>query len=51
MTSAAELKLDGKTIASPIVAGTEGEKATDSRQLRAQAGYIGHRVCGGRERR
>jgi hypothetical protein len=54
MTSATELKLDGKTLGSPIVAGTGGEKAIDYRQFWAWAGYVtgfGHGVCGGGELR
>jgi citrate synthase len=40
MPNAAELKIDGKTVALPIVVGTEGEQAIDIRQLRAQTGYV-----------
>ncbi|HEY5283617.1 MAG TPA: citrate synthase [Polyangia bacterium] len=40
MPNVAELKLDGKTLQLPIVVGTEGEKAIDIRQLRAQTGYV-----------
>src|SRR5664279_2056826 len=40
MSNVAELKLDGKTLQLPIVVGTEGEKAIDIRQLRAQTGYV-----------
>jgi len=36
----AELKIDGKSLNLPIVVGTEGEKAIDIRQLRAQTGYV-----------
>jgi citrate synthase len=36
----AELKIDGKSVELPIVVGTEGEKAIDIRQLRAQTGYV-----------
>lgn len=40
MLNTAELKIDGKTVALPIVVGTEGEQAIDIRQLRAQTGYV-----------
>jgi citrate synthase len=40
MPNAAELKINGKTLELPIVVGTEGEKAIDIRQLRAQTGYV-----------
>jgi citrate synthase len=40
MPNTAELKIDGKTYELPIVVGTEGEKAVDIRQLRAQSGYV-----------
>jgi len=40
MPSAAELKINGKSLELPIVVGTEGEKAIDIRQLRAQTGYV-----------
>lgn len=36
----AKLTLDGKTYELPIIEGSEGEKAIDIRQLRAQTGYI-----------
>ncbi|HEY0707468.1 MAG TPA: citrate synthase [Polyangia bacterium] len=36
----AELSLDGKTITLPTIEGSEGEKAIDIRQLRAQTGYV-----------
>ncbi len=40
MPNAAELKINGKTLELPIVVGSEGEKAIDIRQLRAQTGYV-----------
>jgi citrate synthase len=40
MPNAAELKINGKSLELPIVVGTEGEKAIDIRQLRAQTGYV-----------
>jgi citrate synthase len=40
MPNSAELKIDGKTYQLPVVVGTEGEKALDIRQLRAQSGYV-----------
>ena len=40
MPNAAELKINGKSLELPIVIGTEGEKAIDIRQLRAQTGYV-----------
>ncbi|MDB6022210.1 MAG: citrate synthase [Pedosphaera sp.] len=36
----ARLEIDGKTFELPIVIGTEGEKAVDISNLRAQTGYI-----------
>ena len=40
MSEAAELHLDGKTIALPIVTGTAGERAIDISQLRDKTGLI-----------
>jgi citrate synthase len=40
MSLFAELKIDGKSLELPIVIGSEGEKAVDIRQLRAQTGYV-----------
>jgi citrate synthase len=40
MSQFAELKIDGKSLELPIVVGSEGEKAVDIRQLRAQTGYV-----------
>jgi citrate synthase len=40
MPNAAELRINGKSLELPIVVGTEGEKAIDIRQLRAQTGYV-----------
>jgi citrate synthase len=40
MSQFAELKINGKTLELPIVVGSEGEKAVDIRQLRAQTGYV-----------
>jgi len=40
MPNAAELKINGKSLELPIVVGSEGEKAIDIRQLRAQTGYV-----------
>jgi citrate synthase len=40
MTEFAELKINGKSLELPIVVGSEGEKAVDIRQLRAQTGYV-----------
>jgi citrate synthase len=40
MPNTAELKINGKSVELPIVVGTEGEKAIDIRQLRAQTGYV-----------
>ncbi len=40
MSHVAELKINGKTLELPIVVGSEGEKALDIRQLRAQTGYV-----------
>ena len=40
MSQFAELKINGKSLELPIVIGSEGEKAVDIRQLRAQTGYV-----------
>src|SRR3954471_13852281 len=40
MAKTASLKLDDKEYPLPIIEGTEGEKAVDTRQLRAASGYI-----------
>jgi citrate synthase len=40
MSQSAELKINGKSLELPIVVGSEGEKALDIRQLRAQTGYV-----------
>ena len=40
MQNAAELRINGKSLELPIVVGSEGEKAIDIRQLRAQTGYV-----------
>lgn len=40
MPEKAILQIDGKTFELPIIVGTEGEKAIDITQLRAQTGYI-----------
>jgi len=40
MSTNAELKLDGKTYSLPALVGTEGERAVDVSQLRAQSGHI-----------
>ena len=40
MSQTAKLILDGKEYELPVVVGTEGEKAIDISQLRAQTGYI-----------
>ena len=40
MANVAELKINGKSIELPVVVGTEGEKAIDIRQLRAQTGFV-----------
>jgi citrate synthase len=40
MPNSADLKINGKSIELPIVNRTEGEKAIDIRQLRAQTGYV-----------
>ncbi|MBI1783562.1 citrate (Si)-synthase [Candidatus Sumerlaeota bacterium] len=40
MSETAELKLNGKSIALPVVVGTENERAIDITRLRGQSGYI-----------
>jgi citrate synthase len=40
MADSAELRINGKSIELPILTGSEGEKAIDIRQLRAQTGYV-----------
>jgi len=40
MPNVAELRINGKSLELPIVVGSEGEKAIDIRQLRAQTGYV-----------
>jgi len=40
MASTASLKLDDKEYPLPVMAGTEGEKAIDTRKLRAATGYL-----------
>ena len=40
MGESAELRVDGKSIELPIVEGSEGERAIDIRQLRAETGLI-----------
>ena len=40
MANTAKLELDGKVLESPIIVGTEGERAIDFRNLRDQTGYI-----------
>ena len=40
MTETAELKVGGNTISLPVITGSEGEKAIDIRNLRAESGYI-----------
>ena len=42
MASTASLKLDGKDYPLPIIEGTEGEKAIDTRTLRSTTGYIAY---------
>ena len=36
----AELRIGDKTIALPVLVGTEGERAVDIRKLRDQTGYV-----------
>ena len=40
MADTALLKLDAKEITLPVIVGTEGERAIDTRKLRAETGYI-----------
>ncbi len=40
MAKIASLKLDDKEFSLPVMVGTEGEKAIDTRKLRAETGYI-----------
>ena len=40
MTETAAIVINGKTYEFPVITGTEGEKAIDIRELRAQTGYI-----------
>jgi len=40
MANSAQLSINGKSIELPILVGSEGEKAIDIRQLRAQTGYV-----------
>jgi citrate synthase len=40
MPNSVELKIKGKPLELPIVVGSEGEKAIDIRQLRAQTGDV-----------
>lgn len=40
MSEKAVLKVDGKTIALPVVVGSEGERALDIASLRSETGYI-----------
>ena len=40
MAKTAQLKLDDKEYTLPVIVGTEGEKAIDTRTLRATSGYI-----------
>ena len=40
MTTSAKLELEGKALEVPVVIGTEGEKAIDVSNLRADTGYI-----------
>ncbi len=42
MAKIASLKIDDKEIPLPVMEGTEGEKAIDTRQLRASTGYIAY---------
>lgn len=39
-TETADLIIDGKTHTYPVITGTEGEKAIDTRKLRTETGYI-----------
>jgi citrate synthase len=42
MAKTAQLKLDDKDYVLPVITGTEGEKAIDTRTLRATSGYIAY---------
>jgi len=42
MATTAQLKLDDKDYTLPVITGTEGEKAIDTRKLRAETGYIAY---------
>src|SRR5277367_6492123 len=42
MATTAQLKLDDKDYTLPVMIGTEGEKAIDTRKLRAETGYIAY---------
>jgi citrate synthase len=42
MATTAQLKLDDKDYTLPVIIGTEGEKAIDTRKLRAETGYIAY---------
>ena len=42
MPKTAQLKLDDKDYVLPVIVGTEGEKAIDTRTLRATSGYIAY---------
>jgi citrate synthase len=42
MATTANLRVDDKDISFPIIIGTEGEKAIDTRTLRASTGYIAY---------
>ena len=42
MAKTAQLKLDDKDYVLPVMIGTEGEKAIDTRKLRADTGYIAY---------
>ncbi|HXN35751.1 MAG TPA: citrate (Si)-synthase, partial [Opitutaceae bacterium] len=40
MAHTASIKLDGKEFQLPVIEGTEGEKAVDTRKLRVDTGFI-----------
>jgi citrate synthase len=42
MATTASLKLEDKDYPLPVIVGTEGEKAVDTRQLRAASGYVAY---------
>jgi citrate synthase len=42
MATPASLKIDDKEFPLPVIVGTEGEKAIDTRKLRAETGYIAY---------